>query len=350
MSSCCHTDESTASNQPKPWYKKIDWILWGSLSAIGLSLLSVWLGAGPDSLQTIGEKNLRFIAEIWWSVLLAIAAIGLMNFIPASLYKKIIGDGQSTNGLLRAIAGGLTFDLCSHGILMVGAKLYRQGASLGQLFAFLITSPWNSFSMMLILASLTSWRWTLLFLVLSAFIGFVTGLLVNGLVKLGWLPDNHPQPDSNDNEQNEDAHLSITNPSHWPKALWQGLKESTMVLRWLFLGLVMASIIQTFVSTAVFTQWFGPTLAGLGLTLVAATIIEVCSEGSIPIAADLLTRAGAPGNAFTFLMAGASTDITELMVLRDTTKRWAVALAMPLLTVPQILLLGWIINQANSTP
>jgi uncharacterized membrane protein YraQ (UPF0718 family) len=350
MSSCCHTDESTTRRQPKPWHQQVDWIFWGSLLAIALSLLSLALSIGPDSLQTIGAKNLTFIRSLWWSVLLSILAIGVMNFIPPRLYEKIIGDGQSTNGLLRAIAGGLTFDLCSHGILMVGAKLYKQGASLGQLFAFLITSPWNSFSMMLILASLTSWRWTLLFLALSAFIGFVTGLLINGLVKLGWLPDNHPKHDSNDNEQSEDAHFNISNASHWPKALWQGLQESTMVLRWLFLGLVMASIIQTFVSTTVFTQWFGPTLAGLGLTLVAATIIEVCSEGSIPIAADLLTRAGAPGNAFTFLMAGASTDITELMVLRDTTKRWAVALAMPLLTVPQILLLGWIINQANSTP
>ncbi|TQV84035.1 MerR family transcriptional regulator [Exilibacterium tricleocarpae] len=31
-------------------------------------------------------------------------------------------------------------------------------------------------------------------------------------------------------------------------------------------------------------------------TLVAATAIEVCSEGSTPIAADLMTRARAPGN------------------------------------------------------
>ena len=47
---------------------------------------------------------------------------------------------------------------------------------------------------------------------------------------------------------------------------------------------------------------------GLLLTLAAPTVIEVCSVGSSPIAADLLNRAGAPGNAFTFLMAGAATD------------------------------------------
>jgi uncharacterized membrane protein YraQ (UPF0718 family) len=80
------------------------------------------------------------------------------------------------------------------------------------------------------------------------------------------------------------------------------------------------------------------------LTLVVATILEVCSEGSAPIAADLINKANAPGNSFTFLMAGASTDYTEIMVLKDTTKSWKIALFLPLITVPQVLLVGWLIN------
>ena len=83
---------------------------------------------------------------------------------------------------------------------------------------------------------------------------------------------------------------------------------------------------------------------GLGITLLVATILEVCSEGSTPIAADILTRAGAPGNSFAFLMGGVATDYTEIMVLRDTTKSLKMALFLPLVTVPQVLLLGWIIN------
>ena len=54
--------------------------------------------------------------------------------------------------------------------------------------------------------------------------------------------------------------------------------------------------------------------------------MEVCSEGSTPIAADLLTRAKAPGNSFAFLMTGVSTDYTEIMVLKDTTRSLKVAL------------------------
>jgi hypothetical protein len=109
-------------------------------------------------------------------------------------------------------------------------------------------------------------------------------------------------------------------------------------------------LIRTFVPIEVFSTWFGPTLVGLLLTLLATTLIEVCSEGSAPIGADLVIRANAPGNGFTFLMAGVSTDYTEIMVLKDLTKSWKIALFLPLLTVPQVVLLGWIMNQFSMTP
>lgn len=41
--------------------------------------------------------------------------------------------------------------------------------------------------------------------------------------------------------------------------------------------------------------------------------MELCSEGSLPIAADIFTRAKSPGNSFAFLMTGVSTDYTEIL-------------------------------------
>ncbi|KZY86225.1 hypothetical protein A3743_17265 [Oleiphilus sp. HI0072] len=93
-----------------------------------------------------------------------------------------------------------------------------------------------------------------------------------------------------------------------------------------------------------FQNYFGPTLLGLGATLIAATIIEVCSEGSTPIAADLMNRANAPGNSFAFLMTGVATDYTEVMVIKDTMKSWKTALYLPLLTVPQVIVVAMILN------
>ena len=63
------------------------------------------------------------------------------------------------------------------------------------------------------------------------------------------------------------------------------------------LGALLAAAIRGFVPTNVFRDWFGATIGGLSLTLVAATVIEVCSEGSSPIGADLFNRAAAPETA-----------------------------------------------------
>lgn len=75
---------------------------------------------------------------------------------------------------------------------------------------------------------------------------------------------------------------------------------------------------------------------------------RVSSEGSTPVAADLLTRAKAPGNSFAFLMTGVATDYTEIMVLKETTKSWKPSLFLPLITVPQVLVISYIINITSS--
>ena len=127
--------------------------------------------------------------------------------------------------------------------------------------------------------------------------------------------------------------------------LREGFAGSRVVIRWSLFGLVLAGLIRALVPEDAFATWFGATMGGLWLTLLATTVIEVCSEGSTPIAADLMNRAGAPGNSFTFLMAGVATDYTEVMSIRDTTQSWKIALFLPLITVPQIMLIGAVLNQ-----
>tara|TARA_B100000035_G_scaffold247404_1_gene216077 strand:+ start:1339 stop:1542 length:204 start_codon:yes stop_codon:yes gene_type:complete len=47
---------------------------------------------------------------------------------------------------------------------------------------------------------------------------------------------------------------------------------------------------------------------------VIATILEICSEGSAAIAADLLKEAVVPENSFAFLMTGVATCYTKIMI------------------------------------
>ena len=91
-------------------------------------------------------------------------------------------------------------------------------------------------------------------------------------------------------------------------------------------------------------QWLGPDLTGMLVTLLFATVIEVCSEGTSPVAFEIYAKTGALGNPFIFLMAGVATDYTEIGLLWSNIGK-RTALWLPAVTVPQILLLAYLFNQ-----
>ena len=116
-----------------------------------------------------------------------------------------------------------------------------------------------------------------------------------------------------------------------------------MVLWWILIGTALASLAGAYIPAHIFHQYMGPTFAGLLMTLFAASIIEVCSEGTAPLAFELFKQTGALGNSLVFLMAGVATDYTEIgLIWHNIGKR--AAFFLPLITVPQIIVWGIIAN------
>ncbi|RPJ35276.1 MAG: ATPase [Verrucomicrobiaceae bacterium] len=328
-----------------------DFLLWGSLGAFLAGVAVHFLvPSAPVWLHVFGHACYELMSRAWWGLLIGIAAVAVIGRFPRELVAAVLGRGGSVSGLFRAVGAGVLLDLCNHGILLVGMSLYKRGASLGQTLAFLIASPWNSLSLTLILAALIGWGWMFLFILLSMIVALVTGWIADRLVHAGKIP---PNPNAVDLPHDyrigpavRDVLRSLKpGAANYLRLAREGLSGSQMILRWIFFGFVLTGLIRAFVPDASFQQYFGPTIAGLFLTLLATTVLEVCSEGSSPIAADLLTRAHAPGNAFVFLMAGAATDYTEIMALRETTRSWKATLALPLISTPQVLLVGWLIHR-----
>lgn len=330
---------------------RIDWLLAGAgaiiiiayLASFGLDHGALW-GLGHFTHAIRDMMNL-----MWWGILLGMLAVGLIDRVPRQFVIGIIGRDQGAKSLLRAVLAGVVLDLCNHGVLMVGAKLYERGASLGQVFAFLIASPWNSLSLTIIIGVMMGWGWMAVFIVASLVIAFVTGLIVEALERAGKVERNPNRVDLPDDFHVWRAAGAGMRAQRYDLAFAcdvarRSVTASRIVLRWLLFGVVLAALIQATVPTDVFAAWFGATVLGLFATLLAAILIEVCSEGSVPIAADLMHRAAAPGNAFTFLMAGVATDYTEVLVLREVTGRLKAALLLPLLTVPQVVAVGLTLN------
>lgn len=344
---CCDATDSCCGPSPR---KRFDFLLWGSLALFAAGAAVHLTGmAVPGWLHVFGHTCYELMLRSWWGILTGIAAAAVIGRVPRELIAAMLGRGGTFGGLLRAVGAGVALDLCNHGILLVGMSLYKRGASLGQVFAFLIASPWNSLSLTLILASLIGWKWMLLFIALSAVVAVTTGWIADRFVALGNLAANPHAialPADFNTRQALRGLVRALKPgwTNWLALGREGLADSRMILRWLLFGFVLTGALRAFVPLEVFQQYFGPSLVGLLLTLLATTVIEVCSEGSSPVAADLLTRARAPGNAFVFLMAGAATDYTEIASLKETTRSWKMAFALPLLATPQVVLVGLLIH------
>jgi len=338
--SCCHEKRSHP-----------DWVLYGSLLLVIPAYAASYFISPTDSILGEFTHSVReFMDLMWWGLLLGIIAVGFLQYVPQRRVRQWLGDRSNFGGLTRSVAAGLLFDMCSHGILIVGMQLYRRGLTLGQTMAFLIASPWNSLSLTFILIGLIGWKWTLLFTGLSAVIAFLSGLLFSYLEKRSVVPSNPYRLDLESEPEPgflEQIRPLLATPSGWGRWIAAAVMESKMIIRWILSGTVLAALLRILLHPDIFADWFGPSLLGLGLTLIAATVIEVCSEGSSPIAADLINRAGAPGNGFTLLMAGIATDYTEIIALRETTHSWKIALLLPAITVPQIVVIGWVLNSLS---
>lgn len=345
-SQCCAHEDSHAGCSN---HKGFDWILNGSAILILSVIITSAFAPQIPALHAFSAALVGLLSKMWWGVALGMVAVGGMQFIPREYFQTILGKGDSFQGIFRAALAGLLLDLCSHGILMIGAKLYERGASIAQIMTFLIASPWNSLSLTFILIALIGLPWTLVFIAASLVIAIITGSIFILLLRGDKIPQN---PNTIEIEEgfnivtDAKARLKAFHfNKDFVKTFMKGsVSESRMVLRWLLFGTIIAGAIQAFVPTDTLHTYFGPSLLGLVFTLVATTIIEVCSEGSAPIGAELVNRAGAPGNGFTFLMAGVSTDYTEMMVIRGFTKSWKITMLLPILTIPQVIFLGYIMN------
>jgi uncharacterized membrane protein YraQ (UPF0718 family) len=345
----CNTPHITEAQHVCCSHKhKKDWVLYISVSIVAFSyLFYLFAGSvGPVLQTTFTHTIFETLNKMWIGIGAGIFFAGLLSKVPQDFVVSAFGSRKAGFlGIAKASVAGVLLDLCSHGILIVAMQLYKRGLSLGQVIAFLVASPWNSVSLTFILWSLIGLKWTLIFILGSVVVAIVSGLIFEKLVEKKKLPDN-PNRLNLDKDfkfwEESIHHLKEFRSSFgfWKSAFANGISDSKMVLKWIFIGVIIAACVRTFMPLESFKVLFGPTLAGLGLTIIAATAIEVCSEGSIPIAAEILTRAKAPGNSFAFLMVGVSTDYTEIMSLKETTKSWKIALFLPLITLPQVVLIS----------
>ena len=338
----CHTCKTPES---RPLWQ--DHGLWGlALIAFVLLLGHVWAGA-----RLVSHALWGYLSMAGWAVALGLLLGGLIeHYIPTEVVSRWL-TGRHRRMIFASAGLGFLASSCSHGCLALSMELYRKGASVPAVITFLLASPWASLSLTLLILSLMGWHG--LMVVLAALIvALTTGFIFQGLERRGIIgPNPHTVEVAADYSIAKDLKARFLERKWTPAAVAEDIKGiargswnlAQMVLFWVALGFTLSSVLGTVVPPGWWSRWMGPSFLGLLTTLAFATVIEVCSEGTAPLAVELFRRTGALGNAFTFLMAGVVTDFTELSVVWANMGPKVVGWVL-VVTLPQVFLIGWLMN------
>jgi uncharacterized membrane protein YraQ (UPF0718 family) len=328
---CCHGEHQTEAGIPA---------IGRNLRIFGTIFIAVFLLSFLAPLQSLNDSLLDYLRIVWWAVLVGLVLGGVIDyFIPDGIIVRFLG-GKTKLTLLHAVIAGFLMSACSHGILAIAIQLYKKGASVPAVITFLLASPWANLPITILLFGLFGWK-AIYFVAGAMLIALVTGFVYTILDGLGWIEGSSANAEPSNVSWDR---LTNFNLSKSLKGVAAGaMSLANMVLWWLIIGILAAAVIGAYVPAHWFMQYLGPDASGMFLTLVFATILEVCSEGTSPIAFEIFNKVGVLGNPFVFLMAGVATDYTEIGLLWSNIGR-RTAIWLPIVTVPQILLLGVLFN------
>ena len=342
---------SCGSCCPKPtkWYKERLFIV-GTIVTI-LFISSYFI----DILNPFYESFKFYIILMWIPIIAGFLVGGVIDyFIPNEYIEKYLSR-HNKKTILYAMAFGFLMTACCHGILAIAIEIYRKGASTSAIVAFLLASPWANLPITILLFGFFGTH-ALIIIFSALLIAFTTGMIFLQLEKRGWVECDKCQRGEDiavhsDFSIKEDIKKRIKNyyftKNNIIKAFKGTMKGSwtltKMIMWWIIIGMTIAALADAYVPAHLFVTYMGPSLLGLFITLALATIIEVCSEGSSPLAFEIFNKTGALGNSFTFLMAGVATDYTEIGLIYQNIGKKA-ALWIPIITIPQILILSYIYN------
>lgn len=341
--SCCAEPKPQKS---RPWFLQ------------PLALLIALIAAGFagsyifSALVPFRETVLEFLSMMMLPVLLGFFFGGIIDAsVPAEYISKHLSR-KSPSTVFYAVGLGFLMSACNHGILALSMALHRKGASGAAVVSFLLASPWANLPVTFLLVGFFGWKGFLIVL-LALVIALVTGLLFQQLEKKGWVEVNaHLVEVTADFSIRRDFTEKLRNFQFtrsafvvWTVKVWASIRMLLgMVLFWILLGVFLSALAAAFVPVHWFDRFLGPNVTGLFVTLAFATVLEICSEGTSPLAFTIYQKTGAFGNAFAFLMAGVVTDYTEVGLIWKNLGRKS-ALWMLALSLPQVILTALVLNR-----
>ncbi len=271
-----------------------------------------------------------YLDTAFW-LLLGLLAAGLVKtLIPEDAMQRWLG-GRGMAAVGRAALFGAPLPLCSCGVLPAAIGLRRSGASKEATVSFLISTPETSIDSVAVTYALMGPLMAIYRPFAALMTAIVTGMMV------AWV-DDEARPESNDEAESagccgdsrdngESASCcssqsscceSTAAPSR--SRIRQAIHYATTdllddIVLWLFLGIVIAGLINTLVPPGWLAQW-GQGIGAMLVMLVVGIPMYICAVASTPIAAGLILAGVSPGTVMVFLLVGPATNIAGLILVK----------------------------------
>lgn len=260
-------------------------------------------------------------------LILGFLVAGILHvFVPLNTIGKHLGK-ESISSIIKASLLGIPIPLCSCGVLPVAASLRKAGAGKSATLSFLITTPVTGVDSLMATWALLGWFFTFIRLIVSLFIGLLTGSIMNLFSKSNTNENSEIitkiEKDSccsngscetsfeKSPEKNKKIILRIKDVLHYALVeLPESLAGS------LIFGLLLAGIISVLVPPDLIKQYIGTGITGIIVAIIVAIPLYVCATASIPIAAVMIATGFTPGAALAFIIAGPATNVVAIMTTK----------------------------------
>lgn len=269
-------------------------------------------------------------------LLFGLIVAGLIKIaIPVSWLNRWLG-GPGLMPVVNAALLGTPLPLCSCSVVPAALAIRRSGASRGATTSFLIATPENGADSLALSYALLGPVMMLARPIAAIVIAVATGFSVSLFVHDDALPKDAPKPDA---QAGDCCHSEKPKPEPAQKSCCGGGESSCStkvgidwagkfsefngamfrlfddIAFWLFVGLVLAALINTYISNGQIASW-GSGLPAMILMVLVGIPMYICATSSTPVAASLLVAGVSPGTVLVFLLAGPATNLGTVGIIR----------------------------------
>lgn len=312
------------------------------------TVLPGFLGVLADQVTSTATVFLSIIIEAIPFLLLGTLVSGLVEvFVNEDDIARFIPHDPIRGALVGALLG-LCFPVCDCGVVPLTRRLFRKGIPVSVGIAFLLAAPmFNPIAIASTAAAfgigpILFWR-----MGLTVVIAGVTGVVFSAqahpeklLRPLAWAPIQ-----GGSGLEGTPAVAAFKRPP-----LWEGLRQAATIMvdeffemgRYLVLGTLLASLMQTLVpQSALLTVSAGPVISVITLTILAI-VLSICSTVDAFVAL-AFARTFTSGSVLAFLVFGPMVDVKNTLMFLSVFRRKTVAYLI-LLPLLMVILAGVFIN------